>query len=95
MIRRIYAASRAILEKIERRHRVEFGEIVEVFSNPHIIRKSYTDQYGQRRYFLLGRTDAGRYLTVWFVFERSDEVKVLTARDMDDKERKMFQRGKR
>ena len=38
----------------------------------------------------LGRTDAGRYLSVLFIHKTSNEVLILSARDMAPKERKYY-----
>ena len=38
------------------------------------------------------QTDAGRYLVVFFIHKLTDEVLILSARDMDDKERKSYAR---
>ena len=38
----------------------------------------------------LGQTDAGRYLAVLFIYKKTKEALVLSARDMADKERKLY-----
>jgi hypothetical protein len=40
----------------------------------------------------LGQTEAGRYLTVFFIHKKTKEVLILSARDMAEKERKMYER---
>ncbi|MBI5195039.1 MAG: BrnT family toxin [Nitrospirae bacterium] len=45
------------------------------------------------RYILLSQTLAGRYLTIVVAFKLKGRVKVITARGMDEKERKYYQRG--
>lgn len=42
---------------------------------------------GEDVYLALGQTDAGRYLAVFFVYKKSHDAIVISARDMDDKER--------
>ena len=87
-----YPASRAILEKIEVKHGVRWEEVEEVFSRKfRLLRTHRRDQYGEARYLALGKTHGGRYLAVFFVGVPPDQAKVLTARDMDDKERRWFQ----
>lgn len=44
------------------------------------------------RYILLSQTSAGRHLTVVTAFKLQGRVKIITARDMDEKERKYYQR---
>jgi len=41
-------------------------------------------------YRALGRTLEGRYLAVFFVLKRTNEALVISARDMDDKERRSY-----
>ncbi len=41
-------------------------------------------------YRVLGRTEAGRYLTVFFIRKQMNEALILSARDMDEKERKNY-----
>ena len=40
----------------------------------------------------LGKTEAGRYLTVLFIYKLTREALILSARDMAQKERKMYGR---
>ena len=44
------------------------------------------------RYIILSRAASGRYLTVVIAFKLKGRVKVITARDMDEKERRYYQR---
>lgn len=44
------------------------------------------------RYLVLGRTAAGRYLLVVLTYLGHGEARVITARDMDDKERALYRR---
>ena len=43
-------------------------------------------------YVALGRTEAGRYLAVFFVYKATREALILTARDMTHKERRKYER---
>ena len=70
---------------------MEWHEVEEVFKGRmklYLTRRS--DQYGESRCLALGRTHAGRYLTVFFVAVPPDQAKVITARSMDDKEKRWF-----
>jgi uncharacterized DUF497 family protein len=40
----------------------------------------------------LGQTEAGRYLTVLFIHKKTNDALILSARDMADRERKMYGR---
>lgn len=39
---------------------------------------------------MLGRTEAGRYLTIYFLRKVKGEALVISARDMTKKERKLY-----
>ena len=47
---------------------------------------------GENLYTSLGRTRAGRYLAVFFIYKPSHAALVISARDMDEKERKLYER---
>ena len=82
-----------IVEKLEVKHQVVSEEVEQVFSNqPRVKRMNRGHYRGEDVYRALGQTDAGRYLTVFFVHKLSHEALILSARDMDDKERKSYAR---
>jgi hypothetical protein len=41
-------------------------------------------------YSALGQTDAGRYLSIFFIYKRTKEALILSSRDMAEKERKQY-----
>ncbi|MBW1764678.1 MAG: BrnT family toxin [Deltaproteobacteria bacterium] len=45
---------------------------------------------GEDVYRVLGQTDSGRYLAVFFIYKETHEALVISARDMTTKERKVF-----
>jgi uncharacterized DUF497 family protein len=52
---------------------------------------------GRRRqdedlYGAYGRTEAGRYLTVFFIYKPGNLALIVSARNMDEKERKRYGR---
>lgn len=53
------------------------------------------DVDGEDLYVAMGRTDAGRYLVVFFVHKSNKDVLVISARDMDDSERRLYERQKK
>ncbi len=73
-------------DKIQQRHNVLSEEAEECFFNRHKIRR-----YGSR-YWLYGQTDTGRYLFIVYIKKRADKVRVISARDMTDRERQHFRR---
>jgi uncharacterized DUF497 family protein len=47
---------------------------------------------GQNVYAAYGQTEAGRYLTVVFIMKPGQQALIITARDMDRKERRQYGR---
>ncbi len=72
-------------------HGIPPEEVEDVaFEGSPSIRKG---RYGRR--YLYGKTTGGRYLFVVYVLVGREIAKVITARDMDSKERKLYlKRGK-
>ena len=78
-----------VVDKIEGRHGVSPEEVEDVFYNRPAYRKAQKGRFeGEDLYYAYGQTDAGRYLFVVFIYKRSRDVLVVTARDMDASERK-------
>jgi uncharacterized DUF497 family protein len=69
------------------RHQVEAAEVEEAFASRHLLLRSR-----EGRMVLLGRSAAGRYLSIAFVIQ-DGVVRVITARSMSDAERKRFRRN--
>ena len=72
-------------------HSVSPDEVEEVAfeDDPHV-RKGR-----QNRRYLYGQTIGGRYLFVVYVLLSKNEAKVITAREMDEKEKRLYlRRGK-
>ena len=69
------------------RHNVMPEEVEEAcFNNPLILRGRLS------RYYALGQTDSGRYLTVIIQYKFKGTARVITARDMDKSERQRYMR---
>ena len=82
-----------IAEKLEVKHRVIPEEVEQVFRRQLGIRRMKKGHYhGEDVYRALGRTDAGRYLVVFFLHKMTGEALILSALDMDDKERRSYAR---
>jgi uncharacterized DUF497 family protein len=82
-----------IVEKLDVKHQVMPEEVEQAFVNDPRIRRMNRGHYrGEDVYRALGQTDGGRYLTVFFIHKLTNEALVLSARDMDDKERKSYAR---
>jgi uncharacterized DUF497 family protein len=84
--------SEEIADKIAAKHNVSEREVYELFENPDdplIIRRS---QKVKGRHIAFGRTYSGRYLVIPFVL-RDDIATVVSARDMTDRERRLYLRS--
>jgi uncharacterized DUF497 family protein len=84
---------RDIVDKLASKHQVEPYEIEEVFDRQPKFR--FVEK-GERKnedvYLALGRTGAGRYLTVLFIYKITREALILSARDIARKERRQYGR---
>jgi uncharacterized DUF497 family protein len=82
-----------IVDKIETKHRVLPEEAEEVFFNGPKFRFVETGhRKGDNVYSAAGQTDEGRFLIVFFVYKSAGSALVLSARDMDAKERRRYER---
>jgi len=76
-------------------HRVSHVECEEVFFNSPLVVKSDAMHSGEEeRYYVFGRTDAGRMLFIVFTI-RSKKIRVISARDMNKKERKTYEEAEK
>ena len=72
------------------KHKVSDVESEEVFFNlPLVVFPDKTHSKAEDRYYLLGKTDDGRFLFVVFT-TRGDNIRVISARDMKKKERRCY-----
>ena len=80
-----------IVEKLFYKHRVSPEEVEEVFFNqPRFYFSEKGHVVGEDLYMALGQTDAGRYLSVFFICKKGNLALVISARDMDNKERRRY-----
>ena len=78
-----------ILEKIESRHGVSFEEVEEAcLSEARHVRRSREGLYK-----LFSQTTAGRYILVVLVNLGRGTLKVVTAREMTDSERRLYRKS--
>ena len=63
------------------------------FNEPFIVAKDERHSQGEDRYYALGQTDAGRFLFIVFTI-RDGLIRVVSARDMNGKERGIYERAK-
>ena len=82
-----------VIDKLASKHRVTPEEVDEVLFSRPLYRKVQKGHVpGEDVYAALGRTQAGRYLIVIFVYKQTREALVLSARDMERKERRQYDR---
>lgn len=81
------------VEKLERKHGVSVLEAEAVLGgNPHIRRIGKGRIKDENVYAAFGQTYAGRYLIVFYIKKLSGALLPISARDMDDAERKYYER---
>ena len=82
-----------IVDKLTWKHHVSMDEVEEVFANrPLRLFVEKGERPGEDVYSVLGTTDSGRYLTVFFIHKRGGEAMPISARDMVLKERKRYEK---
>ena len=83
-----------VVDKLASKHRMMPEEVDEVlFGRPYYRKLQKGHIPGEDVYAALGQTETGRYLIVIFVYKQSREALILSARDMDRKERRQYDRG--
>lgn len=83
----------SVVDKLAVKHGVDTSEVEEALSNRpkfRFVEKGH--QAGEDVFMALGRSDAGRYLAILFIFKESREALILSAREMASKERKLYER---
>ncbi|MDQ1317386.1 MAG: uncharacterized protein QG588_1038 [Candidatus Poribacteria bacterium] len=81
-----------VLEHIEQKHNIQEHEVYEIFDNyPYIRRIEKGERPGEDIYSAFGRTNAGRYLIVFFIKKRNGHSLIRSARDMTLTERKRYE----
>jgi uncharacterized DUF497 family protein len=81
------------VEKFARKHGVSVAEVEELLDeNPHIRRMSKGRVKDEDVYAAYGQTNGGRYLVVFYIRKVSGVILPISARDMDNAERKYYER---
>jgi len=82
---------RSVVEKLSVKHGVSQEEVEQVFDNaPRLRRIARGNVVDEDLYAATGRSDAGRYLIVFFIQKLSGEALVISARDMSQRERRQY-----
>ena len=80
-----------IVDKLVSKHHIIKEEVEQVFGNsPQYRFLEHGEIEGEDIYAAYGRTDAGRYVTIIFIQKFKSRVLIISARDMDKKERKQY-----
>lgn len=80
-----------VIDKLAWKHSVSPEEVDEVLFGDVQFQKVQRGHIpGEDVYAGLGQTDAGRYLIVFFVYKPTREALILSARDMERKERRRY-----
>ncbi len=84
-----------VVEKLDRKHNVSTEEVEEVFDQRPQIRLLEGGKVdGEDLYAAYGQTQAGRFLTVVFIHKLDRRALIITARNMDRKERRQYAKSK-
>ena len=82
-----------IIDKLASKHQVTEDEAEEIFfTRPRFRFAESGHRPGEDVYSAWGQTDAGRYLIVFFIHKSANTALILSARDMDEKERQRYER---
>lgn len=74
-------------DKIIRKHHVWPNEVEQTLDNgPHVRFMERGHRPGEDLYAAFGQTDAGRYLTIYFLLKSQNKALIVIARDMAPKE---------
>ena len=81
-----------IVEKLAWKHNVLTSEVEEVLGgNCRIFKKEKGRVEGEHLYNALGKTNSGRYLSVFFIMKLNNKALIVTARDMNKTKRKRYE----
>jgi uncharacterized protein len=78
-------------EKLKSRHGVDPTECEQILFNwPFVVGDDSKHSEKENRFFVLGKTDTARLLFLVFTV-RNNRIRVISARDMNRKEREIYQ----
>ncbi len=82
---------RSVVDKLLWKHSVTHEEVEELFNDSpgfKLLEKGKVKN--ENPYSARGQTNAGRYLAALFIYKKTKEALIVTARDMDLKEKKNY-----
>jgi len=80
-----------IVDKLKRKHNINELEVIELLENNpkfRFIEKGHRKE--ENVYAALGQTESGRYLIVFFVYKKTKQALIVSARNMTKKERRQY-----
>lgn len=81
------------VEKLERKHHVSPAEVESVFdARPRYRFVEKGHRPGENLYSAMGQTENGRYLVIFFVYKLDGQALIISVRDMDDAEKRLYGR---
>ena len=84
---------RDVVDKLAWKHNVSTSEVQEMLRNRPRFRFVERGRVrGEDLYTAMGQTDAGRYLIAHFIHKHGGAALIISARDMDKKERSRYER---
>ena len=82
-----------IVEKLAWKHHVLTNEVEEVLKgNCRFFRKETGKVEGEHLYNAPGKTETGRFLSVFYIKKLNNKALIITARDMNNSERKRYEK---
>lgn len=82
-----------VVEKLAWKHGVLPHEVEEVLSGEcRTFKRESGKVEGEDLYNALGKTEEGRYLSIFFIKKLGNKALILTARDMNQRERRRYEK---
>lgn len=83
------------VEKLATKHSVTVWEVEDIFdSSPHVRLAQKGNIAGENVYAAYGQTAGGRYLVVFYINKSAGRVLPISARDMENNERRYYAKEK-
>ncbi|MCF6159645.1 MAG: BrnT family toxin [wastewater metagenome] len=83
------------IAKNRKRHGVTYLECEGVFfNNPVVVKNDVTHSTTEPRHYVLGKTNGHRLLFLVFTV-RNNKIRIISARDMSKKERKIYEQAEK
>lgn len=82
-----------VIDKLALKHHVSINEVEEIFLQNSFFRKIQKGHVpGENLYAAMGKTMSGRHLIVFFIYKQTNDALIISARDMDLKERRQYEK---